>query len=421
MSNYLAIATVTATLQRTLQSNIQVDVDGARVTTVRPDRLNSGSPEAGVNLYLYDVLHNPAWLSADLRRNHSDEKYVKQSQTGLDLFYLVTCYGNDVELEPQRLMGSVVRTLKSKSIVTKEMIRETVADSTFTFLVGSNLAEQVETIAVTPIDLNVEEISKIWSVFFQTPYSLSVAYRATVALIDSGDIPTKPLPVRNLQPHVTPYQPAIVQVKTTEALSSIWLPQPSTTPLILASSTLVIQGNRLSDTITQVRIGNVKATPQTATDRQITLEIPSIPIESLRAGIQSLQVLHPRQHISSNVVPILLRPTIGNITVANVRGRGKDPRSAEVTVEVNFIIDQTQEVGLVLSELSLSQSVEYSFDPNKYRQANSKSITFAVSDCLPGTYLVRLVIDGAESLLTVDTDRASPTFEQYIGPIVVIP
>ena len=41
MSNHLAIATVTATLQRLLQSAIQGDVEGARVTTVRPDAIGT--------------------------------------------------------------------------------------------------------------------------------------------------------------------------------------------------------------------------------------------------------------------------------------------------------------------------------------------------------------------------------------------
>ncbi|CAD5954228.1 hypothetical protein [Planktothrix agardhii] len=37
MSNYLGIATVTATLQRMLQQSVQTDVEGARVTTSRPE------------------------------------------------------------------------------------------------------------------------------------------------------------------------------------------------------------------------------------------------------------------------------------------------------------------------------------------------------------------------------------------------
>lgn len=420
MSNYLAIATVTATLQRTLQGSIQTDVDGARVTTVRPDRLSSGSPEAGVNIYLYDILMNPAWRSADLRQRHSDEKYTKRSQTGLDLYYLLTCYGNDVELEPQRLMGSIIRTLNSQSNISQEMIRETVADSTLTFLADSDLAQQVETISITPVDLNVEEISKIWSVFFQTPYCLSIAYKTSIVLIDAGEIRKKPLPVRNLQRHVTPYQPAIAQIKVEEELSQLWQTQLAATPLILATSTLLIKGDKLSADITQVRIGDVTVTPQTVTDRQITLNLASISIESLRAGMQSVQVIHPQQRVSSNVVPILLRPTITEITVSNLQGRGNDLRSADITVQVNFTIDKAQPVTLILTELSLTQFTGYSYEQTKNRRHNSHTLTFAVNDCAPGTYLARLVIDGAESLLTVDTDPHSPTFEQYIAPVVVI-
>jgi hypothetical protein len=420
MSNYLAIATVTATLQRTLQASVQVDVDGARVTTVRPDRLNGATPEAGVNIYLYDILLNTAWRSVDLKQRHSPEKYSKRPQTGLDLYYMLTCYGNDVELEPQRLMGSVVRTLNSKSAITQDMIQETVADSTFTFLADSNLAEQVEAIAISPVGLNVEEISKIWSVFFQTPYSLSIAYKASVVLIDSGEILKKPLPVRNIQRHVTPYQPAIAQIKVVEEASKLWQTQNAANPLILATSTLLIQGNKLHADITQVRIGTVTATPQTVTEKQITLELATIPIESLRAGVQSLQVIHPQQQVNSNVVPILLRPTILEVTVSNLRGKGEDPRTANINVKINFPIDKTQQVTLVLTELSFTQFTGYSFDQAKHRRNHPDTVTFAITDCLPGNYLVRLVVDGAESLLSVDTDSNSPTFGSYIGPIVDI-
>jgi len=56
MSNYLAIATVTATLQRLLQSAIQLDLPGAKVTTVRPEASGGKTPEVGVNIYLYQAI-----------------------------------------------------------------------------------------------------------------------------------------------------------------------------------------------------------------------------------------------------------------------------------------------------------------------------------------------------------------------------
>jgi hypothetical protein len=61
MSNYLAIPTVTAALQRVLQEAIQIDIDGTRVTMARPANAGSATPERGVNLYLYQTTPNPIW------------------------------------------------------------------------------------------------------------------------------------------------------------------------------------------------------------------------------------------------------------------------------------------------------------------------------------------------------------------------
>jgi hypothetical protein len=317
-------------------------------------------------------------------------------------------------------MGSIVHTLNSQSIFTPEMIRETMTDSTFTFLADSNLAEQVEVIGISPLSLSIEEISKIWTVFFQTPYSLSMAYKVSVVLIESGVVIKKPLPVRGLQPHVTPSQPAISQVKTLAELAKLSPTQLANTGLILADSTLLIQGSNLDAEVTQVRVGDAKLTPQTVTDRQITLNLSSSPIESLRAGVQSLQIIHPQKQVSSNIVPIILRPTIEEVTVLNIQGKGDEPRQADVTVLVNLTINKTQQVTLILTELSLGQFAGHSYAQTKNRRAHSRSITFGITDCLPGSYLVRLLVDGAESLLTVDTYADSPTYQQYIAPVVVI-
>src|SRR5690606_16023724 len=59
----------------------------------------------------------------------------------------------------------------------------------------SNLADAVEQIKFTPLTLSLEELSKLWSVFFQAPYALSVAYQGTVVLIESEESPHSPLPV----------------------------------------------------------------------------------------------------------------------------------------------------------------------------------------------------------------------------------
>jgi hypothetical protein len=49
------------------------------------------------------------------------------------------------------------------------------------------------------------------------------------------------------------------------------------------------------------------------------------------------------------------------------------------------------------------------------------TLDFPVAETFPpGSYLLRLRVDGAESQLQVDEDPTSPTFNQYIGPTVTV-
>ena len=206
MSNYLAIATVTAALSRVLQAVIGADVPGAIATTVRPDGPNSGVPDTGVNIFLYQVTPNPHWHNNDLPTRRPDGAVVQRPQVGLDLHYLLSFYGTEAELEPQRLLGSTVRTLHAKPVLTRQDIQNTV--NAISFLNDSDLAEEVESVKFTPIPLNLEELSKLWSVFFQTPYVLSMAYQASVVLISADVRPALAQPVREpfiqVQPTVAP-------------------------------------------------------------------------------------------------------------------------------------------------------------------------------------------------------------------------
>lgn len=188
MSNYLAVATITATIQRTLQAVVQTDIEGSRITTVRPSDIGNGTPESGVNLFLYQVITNPALNNMDATPFRSRGMPTKR-QAALDLYYMFTFYGNDTELEPQRLMGSVIRALNDKRVITQEMIQVACRDSTLPFLQESNLAEQVQQISIVPLDLDLEALSKAWSVFFQTPYMLSMAYKVMVVMVEGEEAP----------------------------------------------------------------------------------------------------------------------------------------------------------------------------------------------------------------------------------------
>jgi hypothetical protein len=417
MSNYQAIATVTATLQRILQASIQVDLAGARVTTVRPDISGGSTPEMGVNIYMYQANPNPAWRNNDLRNRRPKGELVKQAQAGLDLHYLLTFYGNDVELEPQRLMGSAIRTLLDQPILAPEMIRETVTNPAFRFLEESTLAEQVERVTFVPEVMNTDELSKIWSVFFQTPYVLSFAYLGSTVLIEGDKSGKTALPVRERQFYIKPNQPVIEQV-----ISEAGEHQP-----ILGSSSFLIRGQRLENRSIQICLGEANITPLVVSDKQIRINLAALPnaeISQLRAGVQTLQVIHPDSsprpaQVRSNIFAFVLCPTITFIAVSAIEDDGDNSYSAQLTVQVDIPVGMGQRVALLLDHRFSSIAVSYVFNA-RLLTATTQSVVFSVKDVQAGEYLARIQVDGAESLLSVDTNPDSPTFEQYINPTVTI-
>ena len=416
MSNYLAIATVTATLQRLLQTAVQLDVPGAKVTTVRPEATGGKTPEIGVNIYLYQATPNPAWRNYDLRNRRPKGELIKHAQAGLDLFYIMTFYGNELELEPQRLLGSAVRTIVDNPILTPEMIRATVNNPDFSYLADSTLEQQIERVTIFPSQMNTEELSKIWSVFFQTPYVLSFACQGGAVLIEGNKQSGRALPVRNVQFYTTPSQPMVDQV-----ISEAGGNQP-----IVADSTLMIRGRRLQADLVQVRIGEARVTPQEVSEKEIRLDLSSLPPEeaqSLRAGVQQLWVLHPimkltpfepDRAVASNVMPFVLCPQIvAEPDVWDLWKNSDDLYSAELRVVVDLTVGSEQRVLLFLNERSNNNSVGYIFAA-KPRDEDTDAVVFPILDAIAGEYLVRVQIDGAESPLDVDEDNG------YVGPIVEI-
>jgi hypothetical protein len=210
MSNHLAIATVTTGLLRYLQGAVGADVGNATVTAVRPDGPNAGLPQVGVNIFLYQVTPNTAWRNHDLPTRRGDGGLTQRPQIALDLHYLLTFYGDETLLEPQRILGSAVRALHARPVLTRQEIRSAVAATAF--LTGSDLAEEIETVKFSPQPLTLEELSKLWSVFFQTTYTLSMAYDASVVLIAADSQPQMAQPVITpaiqVFPAVTPPAPA---------------------------------------------------------------------------------------------------------------------------------------------------------------------------------------------------------------------
>jgi hypothetical protein len=419
MSNFLAIATVTAALSQSLQAAVGPDVPGATVTTLRPDG-GGGMPPTGANLFLYQVTPNAAWNNMDLPTRRSGGDLIQRPQAALDLHYLLTFYGAEAQLEPQRVLGSVVRAMHARPVLTREIIRQTIAKPAFGFLTSSNLADAVELVKFTPLPLSLEELSKLWSVYFQTPYSLSIAYQGTVVLIESEESTRSSLPVRARNIYVVPFRQSLI-----EAVN----PAEGADQFIIPTSTLIITGKRLRGEVTLVSVGGVEVTPapEDVSDTRISLPLPA----GLRAGVQGVQVVQPQlmgtppaQHrgVESNLAAFVLHPTISrkldaspDITVSPTK----------VTIKLSPKVGKTQRAGLLLNELNPPgnrAARAYSFDASPRNQpadpAETDTLTFPIRGVVPGDYLARVRVDGATSPLEQDADETNPL---YIGPKVTIP
>lgn len=421
MSNHLAIATVTSVLGQAIGPAVGEAVSGAGITTQRPDAPNSAGQEARVNLYLYQVTPNPAWRNDDLPARGSGGEMVRRPQAALDLHYLLSFFGNEGELEPQRLLGGAVTALHARPVLTREAIRDVIRTATEAdsdhYLAGSDLADQVELVRFSPLPLNLEELSKLWSVFFQTPYALSVAYQGSVVLLEADGSPQQAAPVRERGIHVAPISSPIIQ----EVLSRPDPNEPITAGQpILSIHDLVIHGQGLRSDDTRVLIGGLEADIEEESETRIIATIPP----RVEAGERTVRVVHqtPRSRAESNEKTFVLRPHVTSVHRENVQGVGDEPRSADVILNLRPEVGRTQRVTLLLNERHPPEGRRprsYSFEaPARTGSAapeTSAEIEIPVSGLTAGSYLVRVRVDGAESLLAPDSSG------RYGTPEVEIP
>jgi Pvc16 N-terminal domain len=427
VSNPLAIATTTVVLEDVVQSGLRA-VTGAKVTNVRPDEKDNGAPSPEANVFLYQLLPNPALRNADLPTRTSNGDLRRRPQLALDLHYLISFYGDESILEPQRLLGGAVSALHARPRVTREGIQKIIdaspgADLTDPrrYLGGTDLGEQVEHVTFTPLSLNLDDLSKLWSTLFRVPYVLSVAYRASVVLVEEQVTPKPAPPVRSSNVYVVPIQRPLA----TAIVAATGDDEP-----IVAGTTIVVRGERLRGDDTRLRVGDAIVEPPVAdvdpTEIRAKLGTPLFASGQLRAGVQGAQVVHlldigtpPAAHrgFESNVASFVLHPTLLSTPVSAVTGTGTAPRNATITVVADPPIGKDQRVVLLLDRTAGPEA--YSFQAPA-RKLDADPVEVKVEAVTKGDYLVRVQVDGAESLLATET-TPGPDLGKFNGPTLTIP
>jgi len=437
MSSALAIASVTAVLKDLLDNamidhSVSASVGGTvTVTALAPDRIKTGDDEsAQLNLFLYHITPNPGWRNVGQPSRNERGERLTNPPLALDLYYLLTAYGKQ-DFEAEILLGYATQIFHETPILTRDAIRKALAPPSpvggnilppaLGALVASDLADQVELIKISPHQMTTEEISKLWTAF-QTKYRSSVAYHASVVLIQSK------YPIRSPLPVLTRGKPDTATGRDEGMISQPSLIPPYPTlqeaipqnqqPAIRMGEILILRGHHLDGDQVTARFMHVRSsgtlelpvspggtsiecqvqTPPDPAPGPVTPDSPQNP-DNWQAGVYSVAaVIHRSGQPDriTNELPVVLAPRIKNITSSTTGGM------VTLTVECSPKVWKTQQATLVVSDR------EIAVEP--ITQDKTDILTFISSSLPGGPQWVRLRVDGIDSIL-IDRNVQPPAFD----------
>jgi hypothetical protein len=435
MSSALAIASVTAVLKDLLDNavidhSLSAAVGGpVTVTALSPGQIRpneEGVINRQLNLFLYHVTPNTGWCNVGLPSRDSRGNRVTNPPLALDLYYLLTAYGQE-DFEAEILLGYAMQRFHETPVLTRAAIRTALVQpdepvsgtgilpSALEALTASDLADQVEQIKLTQYPLNVEEASKLWSAF-QTNYRPSVAYHVSVVLVQSEGAVRSALPVLT---RGVDDSGVTVQADTNSPFPALFSVEPASGQLAaVLGDELVITGQRLEAGTLAVVIRNqrlaapLELTPlagATAEEVRARLEInPATDPATFVAGVYTLSLVLDRgtpQERTTNEVPFGLAP---RIPVPPAPG---DPPPVEAARDGDGVVTVTVRCRPdVLPEQRVTLVVGDTEAPAEARAARTNTLTFIFGQLAAGEYFVRLRVDGVESLL-VNRAAEPPAFD----------
>lgn len=184
----LAIAAITLAIKQRLQSALNRSGGiGGEVRTERPDKMTDTTSSV-VNLYLYQVALNPFMLNDDLAQpvlrtpGKIRAEQIQTYRTPLDLDFLLSFYGDERTLVPQRLMATCIAALYRQPVLTAKAIAAA-ASAQFPDVDTAELPD-VEAVNITFTRFTRDDLYRLWSAF-RAPFALSVGYQVQVAVVFS--------------------------------------------------------------------------------------------------------------------------------------------------------------------------------------------------------------------------------------------
>jgi hypothetical protein len=336
MSNALAIATVTRAMAAVIDRAVSPLVSGVDISTSRPETDAQGAKR--IHLFLYQVLPDPSQRNNDLPTRASNGDLRQRPTAALNLHYLVTFHGDDKALEPHKMLGAVTRDFHARPVLSRSLI-QSVSNGNVN---GTNLADAPDQVRITSLALTVEDLSKIWMMFSQIPYALSVAYEARVVLIDADESGALVLPVlyRGQDDHGTQTQigpfPTLDDYEITLPGAPLQGPRLPSYPSAQLGLQLALRGRNLGGDTVTVRFSHPRlppvdmvVAPADRTPDEIHVVIPNdgAAQTAWAAGnyLVSVTIVNGASTRTSNEISLPLSPTFTQIAPPSpIAGSGTD-------------------------------------------------------------------------------------------------
>jgi hypothetical protein len=422
MSDYLAVAGVSAILKQTLIDALAVNgpssiLDMAKPVTVGPpDLVVTGTEEpVQLNLFMYYASQNPAFRNMCLPSVDSQGNKLSNPPLALNLHYLVSAYGKS-EFDAEIILGWAMKVFHENPVYSQSAIGNLLAEMSGSsapevmLLVQTTLASQVESIKVTPESLSNEEIARLWMAF-QTHYRTTTSYQVTVVLIQDTSTVKSNLPVqsRNILALAMP-PPVLKNISPTNAAVGDML--------TLTGSYFL--GDKASDTMVQFD-GMLPLVPAASVqDSCVRVKMPA----TLPAGVRGVRVVRqvsfgvstdPHAGYSSNTQQFLYVPTITTLPPITAA------ISTTLALTVTPPVGREQQVALMVGDYSITLPARPPTDPDFSSTLNFPIPADFPYGTPPAALPLRVQVDGAQSKLTLDQTTGSPTYGQFLPQAKITP
>ncbi len=413
MSNTLAISSATAAFSRRIHGAAVAAVGNAKVRRGVPTAKLADDGKPVVNLHLYRVEPNAFNANAHLPSRGRAGPDRAPAQLALNLHYVLSFYGNHEDFEPERMLGEVMLALEAEPVLAVRVIRAAVADAAD--LAGSDLEDAPQRLRVTRSLHSVDEFSKIWSIFYQVPYALSLVYEVAHVVIENDIAPPAPLPVSRAANWVAP-------------MSALRLDRaggPARAPAVWGGRA-EIMGQGLGAPDLTLTIGGAITAIETQSADRMTVQLSAAALGGrvLKAGLHPLQAVRAPKagqpaHLAprSNTVAFALHPRMSAAPAVTALAGGATA-DGHMDISVDPPVGSDQAVRLLLDSRDPArpgQVVLPGRDPAAPGGADAAQLRFDFAGLARGAYLARLDVDGFVSPVDID-----PASAEITGPEVVV-